>query len=304
MPRFSIVMPCFNAATTLPETLASLRAQTFSDWELLCVDDGSSDATLDLIQAEARRDTRVRVLRNPGKGPSAARNLALPEARGDILAFCDADDLWEPEKLACLVAAFAEPSVAAVFAQVAFFDGTRSSSVSTVPAADLTVPMLLAENPVCTMSNLAVRREVFSQTGGFDTRLVHNEDLEWLIRLVATGHRVVGLDRCLVRYRTSVSGLSSDLGRMRAGRRAALATAERFGFRADPRAEAIYCRYLARRALRVGAPGVEALRFVLTGLILSPVGFLSDLRRGGLTVAAALCAPVLPGCLRQFLFAG
>ncbi|SLN10167.1 putative glycosyltransferase EpsJ [Roseivivax jejudonensis] len=303
MPTVSIVVPCFNAADTLAETLASLRAQSVTDWEMLCVDDGSTDATPEMLAHAARADARIRVIANTGKGPSRARNLGVAEARGSVIGFCDADDLWAPDKLRLCLAALADPAVDAVFARIAFLDGARTSKLSTVPSGDLSVPTLLGENPVCTMSNLVVRRAAFVATGGFDTGMVHNEDLEWLIRLVGQGSRVIGLDRTLVRYRTSVSGLSSDLAAMRAGRDRAIATAARHGFVADARSEAIHLRYLARRALRVGAPGAEALRLAAAGLATSPAGFLSDLRRGGLTALGALLSPLMPARLRRALFA-
>ncbi|WP_102223387.1 glycosyltransferase family 2 protein [Acidimangrovimonas sediminis] len=301
-PRFTIVVPCYNAAATLAATLESFRRQSFADWECLLVDDGSTDATPALIAGAAAADPRFRALANPGKGPSTARNLAIGAARGEILAFCDADDLWLPGKLDLAHRTMAASEVAGCFGRIAFFDGARSTATSTVRAGDLTVAQLLGENPVCTLSNLCVRREVFARTGGFDPAIVHNEDLDWLIRLVGAGHRVVGLDTLVVMYRTSVGGLSSDLSAMRRGRAAALASAARFGHRPLPRDEAIHLRYLARRALRVGAPAREALSLALGGLLTSPRGFLSPARRGVPTLAAALSAPLMPARLRRRLF--
>lgn len=101
MPMVSIVTPVFNAAPWLPETLSTVRSQTFTDWEQILVDDGSTDGSRALIEAAAAEDPRFRVLQSAGRqGPSAARNLALDAARGRFIAFLDADDLWHPEKLA------------------------------------------------------------------------------------------------------------------------------------------------------------------------------------------------------------
>ncbi|WP_138466178.1 glycosyltransferase family 2 protein [Poseidonocella sp. HB161398] len=303
MPRFSIIVPAFNAAGTLAETLESFRAQTLADWECLIVDDGSTDATGEIIAAAARIDPRFRQVARRGRGPSAARNAAAAEADGDFLAFCDADDLWTPEKLAACAEAFADPGLDACFGRVAFYDGEETGTVSSLPAGPLEVGMLLGENPVCTMSNLAVRRAVFRATGGFDTRMVHNEDLEWLIRLAGTGHRAEGIDAVLVKYRNSPTGLSSELARMRAGREAALRSAAELGFRPRRKDEAVHFRYLARRALRIDAPNGEALRLALRGFFASPAGFLSEPRRGLLTLSGALLAPLLPRRLRRSLFA-
>ncbi|WP_322891090.1 MULTISPECIES: glycosyltransferase family 2 protein [unclassified Yoonia] len=303
-PLFSVVIPCFNATRTLPQTLASLQAQTFGDWEALLVDDGSTDATCEMIAKAAAADPRLRLLRNPRKGPSAARNHAVTQARGQIIAFCDADDLWAPQKLAQMADCFADPGVDAVFARIAFFrDEPADAQVfSTVPRDALTIATLLGENPVCTMSNLCIRKDRFVASGGFDETLVHNEDLEWLIRLVGSGMRITGHDTTLVWYRNNIFGLSANFEAMCAGRAAAIATARRFGVTVNRRADAVYLRYLSRRALRLDAGRMLPLRFALRGLVASPTGFFSDIRRGGLTLLGALAAPVLGHRMRQRLF--
>lgn len=101
MPLVSIITPVYNAARWLPETLATVRAQTLTDWEHILADDGSSDDSVGIAEAAAAEDPRIRLLRTPyNAGPSAARNLALEAAQGRFIAFLDADDLWLPQKLA------------------------------------------------------------------------------------------------------------------------------------------------------------------------------------------------------------
>jgi teichuronic acid biosynthesis glycosyltransferase TuaG len=101
MPLVSIVTPVYNAARWLPETLASVRAQTLTDWEHILVDDGSTDESVAIIEAAVREDERFCMLRSAqNQGPSVARNLAIEAAHGRFIAFLDADDLWLPEKLA------------------------------------------------------------------------------------------------------------------------------------------------------------------------------------------------------------
>jgi len=302
MPYFSIVIPCYNAAATLGETLDSIAAQSFVNWEALIIDDGSTDATWAMAVARAARDSRFKVMRNTGTGPSAARNNGVMRSRGRVIAFCDADDLWHTDKLARLRDVFARPDVDGAYARVAFFDDRGSRSTSRVAIGALTVQTLLGENPVCTMSNVAVTRRVFIESGGFDVTMVHNEDLEWLIRVAGCGGRIVGLDETLVQYRTSPTGLSANLVAMRAGREAALATAARLGFCASRRVEAIHLRYLARRALRIDAPPLQSLRLALSGAATSPAGFFADTKRGLLTFGAALAAPFMPRRLRRSLF--
>lgn len=305
MPRFSIVIPCFNAATTICQTLDSLRAQTFSDFEIICVDDGSTDETRALVLAAQDADPRISLARNTGKGPSDARNLgALTLAEGDILAFCDADDLWAPSKLAYLEAAFKFTDADAAYSKIAFFqrDPNDATTTSEVPSDDLTIGHLLGENPVCTMSNIAVRRRAFEATGGFDPGIVHNEDLEWLIRLVGQGARVVSIEEILTYYRRSPGGLSNDLPAMLRSRDAALRTAAEFGYRPDNCDEAVFLRYLARRALRMGHSRVDGARFALRGLLISPTGFFASPRRGSLTLIGSLLVMALPRRVNHMLF--
>jgi teichuronic acid biosynthesis glycosyltransferase TuaG len=103
-PAFSIVTPVWNGEATLGQTVASVQAQTFPDWEMLLVDDGSTDGSRALAARIAAADPRIRVLVQGAKtGAAAARNRAIRESRGRFIAFLDADDLWRPEKLACQV---------------------------------------------------------------------------------------------------------------------------------------------------------------------------------------------------------
>ena len=305
MPKFSVVIPCYNAETTLAETLRSISAQICGSWEVICVDDGSTDLTRSIVCDAASKDPRIKGVSNISKGPSSARNLgARVFARGEIIAFCDADDIWSPTKLSELDAAFKDPAVDGVFGKIAFFNNHPKDATvfSTVPANDLTIPMLLGENPVCTMSNVAVRHSVFIASGGFNTDLVHNEDLEWLIRVVGGGARVVGINACQTYYRASPRGLSAELQNMARSREIAMQSAAQFGFTPTATADAIYLRFLARRALRLGHGRVEAVKYALRGLCVSPAGFFSSPRRGALTLIGAFVSLFLPDRLNHFIF--
>lgn len=304
MPKFSIMMPCYNAMETLDASIGSIVAQTRRDWELLCIDDCSDDGTLARLQSWAIADQRIRVLRQNREGPSAARNGGMKQAKGEILCFCDADDLWVETKLATLDQAFADPCIGGAYGQIAFFRQTGNADThSTVGATSLTISELMSENPVCTMSNLSLRKEVVDHCGMLAEALVHNEDLEWLIRLVGMGVIIQPIDQLLVWYRTSGGGLSSDLIKMANSRKLALTTAARFGHYPSRENEAVYLRYLARRALRLERGKSIAQKFTLQGLHQSPKGFLFPLRRGGATVLASIIAPLLPLPISRFLFA-
>ena len=309
MIDFTIVAPCRNAAETLPETLASLLVQTDENWRAFFVDDGSSDETGEILCKAASEDARISVIRTEGVGPSRARNLAVDAARTDWIACLDADDLWPADRLT-LARRFLEtrPKTDALYGQCGFFvdDPARPTSVSKVAAGRLTVDDVLGENPICTMSNLIIRTDVWRRAGGLDPTMVHAEDLDFLIRLIGGGARIEGLPHGLTLYRSSRNGLSADLDAMARGWRAAASRAAASGWASDrslARAEARQCRYLARRALRLGAPGRVAAGFALRGAAISPAGFFSDARRGVFTLAAALAAPITPAPLSRALYA-
>lgn len=312
MPLFSVIIPCWNAQATLAATLSSVERQSFADFEVLVMNDGSTDATAAIAGGFAARDSRFRVVTLDQGGPSNARNLAAySHAKGRILAFLDADDLWVEDKLLRMAELFCRQGAAeAVYGRIGFFraaaGGFEESGVrtfSTVRAQALSPLDLLRENAVCTMSNIVVRADAFQASGGFDATLRYGEDVEWMVRLIATGARIEGLDELLVYYRTSDGGLSANLSAMHAGWSKTLEAVRR----ADPAlrardiaaAEAVHLRYLARRALRIQASRHTAMRLVLSALARSPRGFFSDPRRGALTLFAAFADLAMPRTVRR-----
>lgn len=105
-PLVSVVMPAYNAAATITESIRSLQAQTLQDWVLFVVDDGSTDSTCQIVTELASNDPRIHLLVQPqNAGPAAARNRGIHSAKGKYVAFLDSDDLWRPEKLAVQVKA-------------------------------------------------------------------------------------------------------------------------------------------------------------------------------------------------------
>ena len=102
MPAISVIVPVYQAEKLLPQCVDSVLAQTFSDWELLLIDDGSRDGSPALCDGYAARDPRVRVFHKPNGGVSTARNLGLEHAAGQCIAFLDADDAFEPAALETL----------------------------------------------------------------------------------------------------------------------------------------------------------------------------------------------------------
>ena len=308
MAFLSVIIPCRNSAKTLASTIGSLIAQTFTDWEAIIVDDGSTDETPEISAALARTDKRIRVVGGAGKGASAARNLGLRSAKSDLIAFLDSDDVWERSRLSTFVSHFNDnPEADIAFSQFAFFNKKPGDcpTRSTVPATSLDVFDLLKENLVGTMSNVFVRRHAFKAIGAFREDMEHGEDREWLVRAAAKGFEISGISQMLLHYRTSTTGLSSDLSKMLEGWHESVATAKRLGALPKPRdmrsAEAAYLRYLARRSLRLGLAPSIATQFAVRGAVISPRGFFDDKKRGALTIGAALASNFAPNIMRAAL---
>ncbi|MFL6283999.1 MAG: glycosyltransferase family 2 protein [Pyrinomonadaceae bacterium] len=181
----SVVIPTYNLARFLPEAVASARAQSWPDLEIIVVDDGSTDDTPEVLERLAR-EGELRCIRQENAGASAARNRGIHEARKGWVAFLDADDFWLAGKLSAQFEALeGKPSAAFSFTdeRLRFEDGTETDRASRATDAPL-LPQLLAGNIFATPTAL-VRRDCFDAVGLFDARLRTGEDWDMWMRLAA-----------------------------------------------------------------------------------------------------------------------
>lgn len=306
-PHFTVVIPAYNAAKTIRSAICSVLKQSDQDFDIVVIDDGSTDDTVYAALELAETDDRIRVSSQKNQGVSAARNLGVALARGHLIAFLDADDRWAENKLAEHRALHdRDPAVEASFGRIAFRpdqDGAmgHAKTVSQVPETYLDIPDAVVENAVCTCSNLVVERDSFLEIGGFSRSMRYAEDQDFLARFIGDGRLVKGIQETLVDYRMSADGLSCDFDAMLQNWRD---LAVRWSHRIDlAGAEALYCRYLARRALRSGARASVARSFVKRGLAAHSQIFLSGGRRSALTLGGVLAAPLMPANMRTALFA-
>lgn len=197
-PVVSVMMPCYNARESLPWALASLLAQTFEDWELVLVDDGSTDHPEEVV--EQASDPRIRLIRLPeNRGRGHARQVALDNARGEYIAMLDADDWMYPERIEREVGALqSERSLALVSAGMAIVDcdnelvGVRLIGEGTPEGPFQGVVAPVAHAP-------SMYRRSFRDTVAFDTSLRMGEDQDFLLRLLR-GKQYLILPEALYAY--------------------------------------------------------------------------------------------------------
>lgn len=206
MPLLSILMPVFNAAATLPAALRSIAAQTFRDWELVAVNDGSGDASLEILDRAARKDRRIRVLTGAHAGLVAALRSATGLASAPLLARMDADDVMHPRRLQLQAARLEEQATLDVLATRVRSIGTRGEGMSRyvdwqngLLSHDDLVTNFFVESPIAHPSVL-MRREAFERAGAYrDAGWA--EDFDLWHRMRECGARFEKLPRALLSWR-------------------------------------------------------------------------------------------------------
>jgi glycosyltransferase involved in cell wall biosynthesis len=212
VPAVSVVMAAKNYARFLPAAVESVFAQTFPDWELVVIDDGSTDATPAAVKPYLA-DRRVRCVRADRLGQSRAKNLGVNLSRGDLVAFLDADDVWKPTKLEKQVAVMRDtPAAGVVFAlrELIDEDGTLiPRPPAPVPPSGRVLDRMFVQNFVC-FSSVMVRRRVFDHVGGFDPLWDLSIDYDLWLR-AAAHYEFHCVPEELVLYRTGHGNLSQKL---------------------------------------------------------------------------------------------
>lgn len=179
-PLVSVIMPVYNAARFLEAAISSVLSQTMEDWELLAIDDGSSDNSCQIAEAFAQKDPRIRFLPNPrNMGVSATRNRGIEAARGTYIAFLDSDDVWHPEKLQVQLETMEKTGAGICYTSYAIVDedGKKSRENYLVPA-QVDFDGLLKEN-VMGCSTVMLRAELLEQER-FGETYYHEDYVLWL----------------------------------------------------------------------------------------------------------------------------
>lgn len=213
MPAVSVIMPAYNVEAYLADAIDSVLGQTFTDYEILVIDDGATDGTSAIADAYAHRDARVRVFHKPNGGISSSRNHALRHARGELIALLDGDDLWEPAFLETQVDILQRrPDVDILTANAWNLGGRRSTQAARPwpdarPHPDL-LQIIADEEAVFIMC--VFRRRVYETIGEFDESLRTNEDYDYWLRAALQGFRFFRNPQPLARYRRRNDSLSAS----------------------------------------------------------------------------------------------
>lgn len=213
-PIVSVVIPAYNAEKTILDTIESVQKQSFSDFEVIVINDGSTDKTLDLVNAID--DSRIKVFSYENGGLSVARNRGISHAQGEFITFLDADDLWTVDKLELQVKALNENPKAGVAYSWTLIIKENSQQLYPGVSASFEGNVhrhLLIGNFIASGSNVMMRRQVVEQVGEFDPSLKSSEDWDYWLR-VAPKFSFVVVPKPQILYRQSSRTMSSNVERM------------------------------------------------------------------------------------------
>jgi glycosyltransferase involved in cell wall biosynthesis len=220
MPAISVLLPCYNAERTIDETLDSIERQTFTDFELVAVDDGSQDTTLARLEAWAKRDSRFRVLTRPHGGVIAAANAGLADCNAPYIARMDADDRAHPERLAQQAAFLdAHPEIAVVSSLVKAFPDEAVREGYRIYIHWLNTLMtnadirreIFVESPLANPS-IMIRRTWLEKMGGYH-EYGWPEDYDLWLRMYLAGARFAKINQILLEWRDHPERITRTDGR-------------------------------------------------------------------------------------------
>jgi glycosyltransferase involved in cell wall biosynthesis len=210
-PLISVIVPAYNAEATLLETIDSVRHQTLTDFELIVIDDGSTDQTAARVRSV--RDARARIITCTNRGLAASRNRGIEWSTGQYISFIDADDMWTPDKLEHQLDALRRrPDAALAYSWTAFVDEDGRFLFAKEPSrfeGDVYADLLRYSNFVASGSNILVRRDCAIAVGGFDATLEAAHDWDFCLRIAARWPFAV-VPRYQIFYRISESAMSAN----------------------------------------------------------------------------------------------
>lgn len=313
MARVSVIIPVYKVEKFVAATIKSVLAQTYKNFELLIIDDGSPDRSVEICQQFT--DPRIKIIRQENRGVAAARNTGIREAQGEYIALLDADDLWLPEKLEKHVEHLENsPDVGVSFSRSAFIDsaGKPLGIYQMSKLKDITPLDILCRTPIGNGSVAVIRRELLEAIRfqenhdgvmedcyfNNDRQLHPSEDVEcWLRMAVLTNWQIEGLAEALTLYRVNPEGHSAQLLKKLNSWETMLSKVRAYApeqlVQWEKPAMAYQLRHLARRAVTLGA-GSTAVELINRAIFTYGRILCEEPHRTLLTLSAAYCLWLLP----------
>jgi GT2 family glycosyltransferase len=215
MPEISVVIPAYNAERTIVETIQSVQQQTFQDFEIIVINDGSKDRTVEKVQSI--QDERIKIFSYENGGLPTARNRGISQSQGEFIAFLDADDLWTPDKLELQLAALKpHPEAGVAYSWTYFMDVNEQGQTSALhPSSPYAFEgnvykNLLISDFIHSGSNTLIRRKAIDSAGEFDPTFKSCEDWDYWLRLATHWHFVV-VPKYQIFYRRTPGAMSSKI---------------------------------------------------------------------------------------------
>lgn len=268
MTKVSVIMPVYNMEKYIKNSVQSVLNQSYKDFELIVVDDGSSDSSITICRS--MNDPRIRIIRQKNRGLAGARNTGISYSKGEYLAFLDSDDLWSKDKLAWHVRHLDNKSRVGVSFSFSLLIDEQGKSMGLVQSSktrNIGFKDIICRNPIGNGSAPVIRKSVLEkvsykryykgipETQYFDADFKQSEDIEFWVRIaIYSDLKFEGINRYLTYYRINASGLSANLKNQlnswqKAMDKLSLMAPKRIA-RWKRLAKAYQLRYLARRAVR------------------------------------------------------
>ncbi len=314
MCKISVVMPVYNVEKYVLSAIASVLNQSFEDFELIIVNDGSTDNSLSLCQSI--KDKRILIINQSNRGLAGARNTGIRESRGKYVAFLDSDDLWERTKLESHYQHLENNrNVGVSFCNSLLIDesGNPLGITQSPKLKKISFKDIICRNPIGNGSVPVIRRTLLDSTSFyqyykgikqrsyFDEVFRQSEDIEYWLRIaIKSTLRFEGIDKNLTYYRVNSSGLSSDLKKQfhsweNAITKTSLIAPRRVGHWFNM-ARAYQLRYLCRRAVKQGN-GVSAIQLISQAIRCDNRIFFEEPLKTTITITCASLACLIPGKL-------
>jgi glycosyltransferase involved in cell wall biosynthesis len=212
-PLISIIIPCYNSEKNIANTISSVLDQTYDNYEIIIVDDVSTDKTFEICSKLAEKNNKIKCFKlekNSG-GPSYPSNFGVSKASGDYVAFLDHDDIWFPNKLEKQVSLLVDKNLDMVSSYVTSVDTNNKEQTIKIIQESSYLAEILQRNFLTTLSTIVVKKEVFEKIGGFDISLKGPQDWDFYINFFSKGFTFDYVKETLAKHMGSEANISATI---------------------------------------------------------------------------------------------